>query len=180
MNSETELYGSYDYDPNKDIARFIVIPQKSHRYYETLTFDIDLIPNNARVYISWEYTTIDFELMTSTDQVLMNYIDEFLLPKKEGNGNLYSNAAEQLYFLNKRLNDAIQLTDIAIEKNSNVGFARRVKMDIYEKLHLYENAIGVINNAVKNETDDKEIEYWNEHKARISKKIKTTSNSPDK
>ena len=52
LNSNTTLYGSFNYNPEKDITRFIVRPTKSQRFYETLTFDIDLIPNNARIFIS--------------------------------------------------------------------------------------------------------------------------------
>lgn len=171
INKDTTLYGSYDYNSDKDVARFIVIPKKTHRFYETLTFDIDLIPNNARIYLSWENTQIDFELSTSTDNELLEYIDKYLLTKKEKNIDRYSNAAEQLYFLNKRLNDAITLTNIAINKNSSDGFARRVKMDIYEKLHQYQKALEVVNEAIENEKNESEIKYWIIHKQRIEKKV---------
>lgn len=171
LNSDTELYGTYNYNPEKDVARFIVIPKETKRYYETLTFDIDLIPNNARIYMAWKHTSIDFDLVTSTDEDLMNYIDEFLLTKKEKDGKRYSNAAEHLYFSNKRLKEAILLTNIAIEKNSSDGFARNVKMNIYEKLHQYSKALKVIEEAIKNEKIKSEIKYWLEHKERIKSKI---------
>lgn len=176
LNSDTTLYGSFNYDPKNDVARFIVIPAKTQRFYETLTFDIDLIPNNAKVYISWENTQIAFELLTSTDEELMNYIDEFLLTKKEKDGKRYSNAAEQLYFLNARLNEAIILTDIAIEKDSGDGFARRVKMDIYEKLHLYQEALKTVNEAIEYEKNDNETSHWKKHKERIAAKMENTPN----
>lgn len=171
LNSDTTLYGSGRYNPEKDVARFVVLPKKSPRFYETLTIDIDLVPNNARIYISWEHTAIDFELITTTLADLMQYIDEFLLTRKEADANRYSNAAEQLYFSNTRLNEAIRLTDIAIEKNSDDGFARRVKMDIYEKLHRYDKALQVVENAIENEKDPGEIAYWREHQKRLEKKI---------
>lgn len=171
LNSDTTLYGSGRYNPEKDVARFVVLPKKSPRFYETLTIDIDLVPNNARIYISWEHTAIDFELITTTDADLMQYIDEFLLTRKEADANRYSNAAEQLYFSNTRLNEAIRLTDIAIEKNSDDGFARRVKMDIYEKLHRHDKALQVVENAIENEKDPGEIAYWREHQKRLEKKI---------
>ena len=79
---EKGLYFYSNYNSKNDVARFIVIPSTTHRYYETLTFDIDLIPNNAKIYVSWENTQIEFELLTATDEELMRYIDESLLTKK--------------------------------------------------------------------------------------------------
>ena len=177
LNSDTALYGSSNYDSKNDVARFVVKPHKTQRYYETLTFDIDLIPNNARVYISWENTEISFDLLTNTDELLMNYINEFLLTKKETAGNRYANAAEQLYFLNFRLNTALKLCEIALEKHKDEdhytkGYVYRVKMEIYEKLHLYQEAIEVINQAIENEKYKNEIPRWKKHKERIEGKLK--------
>ena len=174
LNSDTTLYGSSNYNSKKDVARFIVIPSTTHLYYETLTFDIDLIPNNAKIYVSWENTQIEFELLTSTDDEFMRYIDESLLTKKEKDGKRYSNAAEQLYFLNARLSEALILTDIAIEMDSGDGFARRVKMDIYEKMHLYQEAMEAVNQAIEYEKIDTEIPHWENHKERIAGKMKNT------
>jgi len=79
INSDTTLYGSYDYVQNKDVARFVVNPKKSDRFYETLTIDIDLVPNNAKMYVSWADVQIDFEIETYSDQKALEYINEKLL-----------------------------------------------------------------------------------------------------
>ena len=122
------------------------------------------------IYISWENTQVGFELITSTDKELMNYIDDYLLTKKEKIQHKYSNAAEQLYFLNRRLNDAIKLTDIALELDEKDGFARRVKMDIYEKLRRYDEALRIIEQAIEIEGDENEIIFWQQQKERIRNK----------
>jgi hypothetical protein len=49
INKDTTRYGSYFYNNKNDVARFVVIPKKSVRYYETLTTDIDLISDFTRV-----------------------------------------------------------------------------------------------------------------------------------
>ena len=171
FNSDTTLYGSYDYDSAKDVIKFPVMSEPSNRFYETLTFDIDIIPNNARIYLSWENTQVSFFMQTSIDEELMKYIDDSLLTGKESDANRYSNAAEQLFYLNKRLEDAIALTNIAIEKNNTDGFARRVKMDLYEKLGQYENALRTVEEAIESEKDENELHYWRQHKVRIKKKL---------
>ncbi|MEM8909687.1 MAG: DUF2911 domain-containing protein, partial [Bacteroidota bacterium] len=53
LNRDTSLYGSFDYDSNKDVARFIAILRSSNRFYETLNFDIEILPNDAKIYLSW-------------------------------------------------------------------------------------------------------------------------------
>lgn len=171
FNRDTTLYGSFDYDAAKDAARFIVKPQITKRYYETLTFDIDIIPNNAEIYLSWEHTQIHFRLQTSTDKQLMTYIDTLLLTGKDTDANAYANAAEQLFYLGHRINDALTLADMAIIRKSNVGFARRVKVDIYERLQRYDEALEEIDIAIDSETDDREITRWKERANSIKDKM---------
>ena len=171
VNADTTLYGSYAYDTSKDVARFVVNSFSSSRYYETLSFDIDIVPNNAKIYLSWEHTAISFNLVTSTDEIFMRYVDESLLTEKEEDYNRYSNAAEQLYYLNARLKDALVLTDIALKMNHDDGFARRVKMELLEKLHQYDEAMEVIHEALKMVKDENSRLSWMEHQKRISSKI---------
>ncbi len=58
INSDTTLYGSYGYNQSKDVARFVVTPRLTERFYEALTVDIDLMQSNARLYfIMDQYST---------------------------------------------------------------------------------------------------------------------------
>ncbi len=171
LNSDTEQFGSFSYNSENDVLRFTVPSEQSRRYYETFTLDIDLVSNNGKINLSWANTSISFDLETSTNDELMEYIDKRLLTKKEKDENLYANAAEQLCFLNTRLNDAIQLADIAIEKNNKNGYAKKVKMDIYEKLHQYEKALEVVNSVVINKENKWEVQFWEDQKTRLNSKI---------
>ncbi len=68
INKDTTLYGSNNYDFKNDIARFVLIPAESNRFYETLNFDIELNQHNSKMYISWANTQIHFDIETSTNQ----------------------------------------------------------------------------------------------------------------
>ena len=144
LNKDTTLYGSYNYDYKKDFARFVTIPVESSRFYETLNFDIEILPNNAKVYLSWAKVQVSFDVETTTDSEIEKLIEEELLTKKNNDSNIYAGAAEYLFFQGDNLMDAITLAEVAIEINENNGWARSLKVKIYEKLKLYDKALNEI------------------------------------
>jgi len=149
LNKDTTLYGSYDYDHKNDIARFVAIPIESNRFYETLNFDIEILPNNAKIYISWENVQVSFDIETTTDFEIKKLIEDELLTEKNKDSDIYAGAAEYLFFQGENLMDAITLTNIAIELNENNGWARSLKIKIYEKMKLFSMALAEIENYTK-------------------------------
>lgn len=150
INKDTTLYGSYNYNLKKDVARFVSIPKTTNRFYETLNFDIDIIPNNAQIFISWANTQISFDVKTSTDDDLNDFISKELLTKKNKDSNIYAGATEYLFFKGENFANALKLADIAIELDANNGWARSLKVKIYETLKMYDNALNELNSAVEN------------------------------
>lgn len=140
LNQDTTLYGSYDYNYEKDVARFVVIPQKSHRFYETLNMDIELVANNAELYIAWAHTQIHFRIVTSTEEQMSTFIAEELLSGKSENANHYAGAAEYYFYEGTNLMQAVELAEHAIGIDKSNGWARSLKIRIYEKLNLWELA----------------------------------------
>lgn len=179
LNTNTDLYGNYNYSSEKDAIRFNVDTGTTERYYETLTLDIDLIPNNARVYLSWENTQIHFDVLTGTDEKVQSYIDQDLLTRKSKDSNRYAGAAEYLYYLNTEPAKAIQLTELALEMDHSNGWARRLKVFLLERQEQYSEALNSISEAI-DELNHRELEQtarrksiseWEDHRARIEKKI---------
>ncbi len=175
LNSDTTLYGSYDYDPAMDVARFEVLPAPAGRFFESLTFDIDVIPNNARIFLSWEETQISFEVDTGTDAAMLEYIRRELLKGKETNSDRYAGAAEYLFFQDTLLSEAITLTEIAIAQNESNGWARRLQMELYEKQGLYREALITAEKALDHTTDSISIDGWNRSIQQIRRKIEMGS-----
>lgn len=176
INADTTLYGTYGYDQSKDIARFVVNSRQTQRYYEALTIDIDLVQTNARLYLSWANTQIDFDITTPTGAEAMQFIREQLFTGINTKSDAYSEAAQFLLFERAHLSDALKLADKAISLNKDNGGARRVKMEIYEYLGLYKEAASEITKALEMEKNKRyekeadrasEIKYWQNHQKRI-------------
>lgn len=66
------------YDQETEVVRFNVSPQKTSYYYESLTFDIDVVKNNAEVILSWETTQVHFPITTTNNKEALNTIEKFL------------------------------------------------------------------------------------------------------
>ena len=181
LNTDTTLYGSYDYNSKNDVVRFPAIAHKSNRYYEALTIDIDFVPNNARIYISWVDTQIGFEVETTTDAEVMTFINEELLTGKCKDADQYGMGASYYYYQKVNLNDGLKLVDKMIEAGGNEAWAMRLKMNIHEELHQYNKALEAIDRAIeltKESTDynnvenrQKAIQDWEKEAVRIRRKV---------
>ncbi len=149
INKDTTIYGSYHYDYRNDVARFAVVPVETHRYYETLNFDIELHKHNASMHISWANTQIKFDIETSTNQKMEKLIREELLTGLNQVSNTYAGAASYLVFREMDYKIALKLAEKAIELDENNEWVYGIKIDIYEKLKLYDNAITEINRILE-------------------------------
>lgn len=163
LNSDTTLYGTGSYNQNKDLVRFNVRPEKSSRFYESLTIDIDVIPNNAELYISWERTQVHFTIGTESDKQAAEFIEQTLLTNKSTDTEAYATAAEYYFFLNKELDRALTLINTAIVKKNEPWYFR-LKIDILEKQGKFKDAIVVANQAI--ELIQKKADWDNETKQR--------------
>ncbi|MET2985142.1 DUF2911 domain-containing protein [Aureibaculum conchae] len=149
LNSDTSLYGSYDYDAKKDVARFIVIPNESDRFYEALNFDIEILPNDAKIFFSWANIQFSFDVKTTTDSEIEELIETDLLTKKSKDSRIYAGASEYLLFQDRNFSDALKLAGFAIELDKNNGWARSLRIKIYEKLKLYDEALAEVDIFIK-------------------------------
>jgi hypothetical protein len=180
LNKDTTLYGSYGYDAKKDVARFIALPKMTTRYYETLTLDIDLLPNDARLYISWANTQVAFDIQTTTDAEMAQFIQEQLLSGKHTNTNFYAGAAEYYLYQGTNFFDAIVLTDKALAIAPENGWARDLKIRLYERIKRYpealqaaEDALQMVKNAKYDNEQERrqELQSFEKHITRLKRKM---------
>jgi hypothetical protein len=156
LNIDTTLYGVASYDKRNDAIRFNAKAQSTDRYYESLTIDIDVKPNNAIVYIAWENTQISFQVETESDKVANEFIQQYLLTDKSNDSEEYAAAAEYYFYMNKDLDRALILIDKAIAKKNESWYYRQ-KIDILEKQMKYKEAIDCANLAIS--LDQKRTEW---------------------
>ena len=140
LNTDTSLYGNSGYNQQKDVIRFKVIPTATSRYFESFTIDLDIVPNNALLYLSWEKTQISFRIETETEKNATNFISQQLLTNQSTNPDDYANAAEYHYYLGKDVELALTLINKAIQLKNESWYYRQ-KIDILEKLKKYKEAI---------------------------------------
>ncbi len=184
LNSDTTLYGTYGYNPDKDVIRFVARPQQTNRFYESLTIDIDVVPNDAELYLSWANTQISFTINTTIDEEIMYGVKIELLEGESDDLNQYALAAEYMIVQNTNLYDALALAEKAVALDPN-SWARLLKIQVLEKLHRYDEALEEIKAGMDNvktrkyskkEYMENDLQYWENHAARIRKKIAEISN----
>ena len=158
LNSDSSLYATDGYDALKNVVKFTTPILKSTRYYESLTIDIDVVPNNAMIYIGWEKTLVSFKVETSTERKVKDFIEQMLLTGKSKNADDYATAAEYFLFLNKELDKSLILVNKAIAQDPKSGWSYGLRVDILEKQEKYPEAILAAQAMLEfNQTYGKEI-----------------------
>ena len=184
LNADTTLYGTYGYNTDKDVIRFLAKPEKTGRFYESLTIDIDVVPNDAVVYLSWANTQISFTINTTIDEEIMYGVRVELLEGESDDPNQYALAAEYMIMQNTNLYDALVLAEKAIALDPN-SWARMLKIQVLEKLHRFDEALTEIQAGKENvktrkyskkEYMESDLQYWDKHATRIKNKIAEQSN----
>jgi hypothetical protein len=108
LNTDTLAYGAYRYDQKKDIVRVESKVFRTNRFYESLTIDVDVIPNDSRIYISWLNTQVAFDVSTGLDKQITTFIQDNLILKDNSNPDNYE-AAIEYYLWHGRANDTKQI-----------------------------------------------------------------------
>jgi hypothetical protein len=148
LNRDTTLYGTGGYDQYKDALRFTSKPEKASRFYESFTIDIDVVPNDAVIYLSWEKTQISFKIETESAKLTNDFIEQTLLADKSTNSDDYAVASEYYFYLNKEFDRVLILIDKAIGRKKELWYFR-LKVDILEKEKKFSEAINTVNQAIE-------------------------------
>ncbi len=140
LNSDTTLYGTGGYDERKDIIRFKAKAEVTGRYYESFTIDIDVVPDNAELNISWEKTRVNFVIKTETDKKIAKMVNDRLLSGKIKDPQLLAMGAEYYYFLGRDLETGLALVNRAIDIKPSSWYYS-LKVDILLMGKRYTEAI---------------------------------------
>lgn len=123
LNKVSEMHGSADYSQDNDQLRFKVKPEKSNRFYETFTIEInDFTKDSAFVYMLWENTQVKFPIQSYADQKVMAEIAERIGVKKEEKPGLYYQASLYYFNNNKDLKQAYEWVKVATSKVQDAAY----------------------------------------------------------
>ncbi|MEO0735052.1 MAG: hypothetical protein AAFZ52_19600, partial [Bacteroidota bacterium] len=141
--------------------------------YESLTFDVDFIPDNARIYLSWADVQISFPLETSTAAEVDAYLHKLLSEPASAEVD-YTWPAEHLLLQRRNLSLADSLLDRQLSVGNNEGLWR-VKMELNDYLGFPDRARDAVLSAIRfregNPLSDEgqqaySLQYWREQLTR--------------
>jgi hypothetical protein len=117
LNSNTKkIFGAQQdkYETETEVVRFAVPAQATSYFYESLTFCIDIVKNNAEIVLSWENTQVHFPITTTNNEDALKTIEEFLKAEPT-NVDYLSNAAYYLDVNNQAPDLVLKYANRALE-----------------------------------------------------------------
>ncbi|MEX2233648.1 MAG: DUF2911 domain-containing protein [Cyclobacteriaceae bacterium] len=171
LNTDTsKIYGHpSEYDIKNEVVRLQVNPVKTKRFYESLTFDLDIAHNDAIFVLSWENTRIEFPIFTLSHEKAVAEISKGLAADPENPERLAQ--ASYYYFMNNESPDQILTW---LDKALALGGDRWVyeqKVDVLERMKRYSDARKAASTAVDFLRKTKPVE-WEEGVSNYEKRLK--------
>jgi hypothetical protein len=150
LNTETELWGTGDYDEAKNIAVVKVKPLKADKV-ESFTIDINELRNEtALLTMHWENTKVGVPIQVSTRKKAMENIKMAIDDvKDDSNWRVYRNAAG--YYHNNNINPKIALDyiDQSLAVNRNNWYSHYLRAEILASLDQYKEAMQAANTSLE-------------------------------
>ena len=146
LNSETELWGTGDYNQEKDVLRVNIKPNTNCEQFERMTFTIDdMTMNSAVITLRWEKLKLPIKLEVETQEKALKNIEEATTV----GWRAYSNAAQ--YYLNANLDNAkaLEYVEKAIAGSDNYWYPVYLKAQIQAKGENYKEAIKTAEKALE-------------------------------
>lgn len=142
FSKDTEIDGSSNYDPSKDVLRIKVKPEE-HHFMERMTFLFaDVTENSVNVNLIWENLMVSFKLEVNTE--------ELTLDKARKTLSWAPSFQAAQYFLQKdtNLDEAMKWIETSTLL-SEVYWNTRVKAQIQYKLGMKSEAIATMEKAIE-------------------------------
>ena len=115
LNTETELWGTGNYNKENDVARVTVKPSKTGDFYETFTISFDDINDEgANLNLVWENTKATVKIGVDTDAAAWANVDA-AIAEAEGAWRVYTRAADYAVRSGKNLDKALEWTNKSLE-----------------------------------------------------------------
>lgn len=140
FNSNTKLWGTLDYKQDEDVLRVSVPTEKTSRFIETFTIELQNITTTAATLeIKWENTLVKINIQTATDQdgIIMKSIAEAMKGEKKP----YYQAANYYFQNKKNMKQALEWVEEACKADTNAFWMEHLKAKIQFELKDFKGAI---------------------------------------
>ena len=149
INKAAEMHGTSDYTQEQDLVRFAAKPEKSARYYETFTIEVnDLSKDEAGLFLLWENTQVKLTIKMNVDEKVMAEIDDRINVKKEDRPSLFYQSSSYYFNNNKDLKQAYAWVQIANSKAQDAAY-----LQLQAKIEAAMNDYATALNTLKASTD---------------------------
>jgi hypothetical protein len=150
LNSDTTLHGAFGYNAAKDVHRFTVKSERTDRFYETFTIEInDFSPTGeASLNLIWENTIVKIPLKSGLDESIMAQIQTELMDGKSQNGELMYQAASYFYATKRDLKQAGQWATAAANLDVENFYIPNLAQKIFADAKDYKAAIEMAQRAI--------------------------------
>lgn len=146
FSKNSEQWGAYTYKQEEDLFRFDVESEKTAKPVETFTMAFsDVTPNSARLTISWENTSVGFDITVDQDAEIMASIQEAM----KGDKKPYFQAAQYYFKNNKDLKQAIEWVSAAEQENPKAPYVKYWKAQMQLKAGDKKGAIETAQSGIE-------------------------------
>ncbi|MBX2894755.1 MAG: DUF2911 domain-containing protein [Cyclobacteriaceae bacterium] len=141
INKIAEMHGTSDYTQEQDLVRFAVKPEKSARYYETFTIEVnDLSKDEAGLFLLWENTQVKLTIKMNVDEKVMAEINDRINVKKEDRASLFFQSSSYYFNNNKDLKQAYVWVQVANSKAQDAAYLQ-LQAKIESAMNDYASAL---------------------------------------
>jgi tetratricopeptide (TPR) repeat protein len=162
-SNTTKIFGAQQdaYDIASEVARLNVAVQKTDRFYESLTIDLDIVNNDVELYLRWENTQVHFPIHTNNNALAQQYIETYLAANPSDSDN-FAYAAYYLSMNNYEPQQLLGYVDRALQIKQDAWYYE-VKMNLLadagrldEARKTYQTAVDYLQKAKPNGWQDKQ------------------------
>lgn len=155
INKTAKMHGTSDYTVEQDLVRFTAKSEKSARYYETFTIEInDFSKDEASLYLLWENTQVKVTIKANVDDKVMAEINERINVKKEDRPSLFYQSSLYYFNNNKDLKQAYAWVQVANGKTQDAGYLQ-LQAKIEAALSDYTSALKTLKTSTELATTKK-------------------------
>ena len=123
INKDSEMHGSSEYAQEQDLLRFVVKSEKSPRFYETFTIELNDVTKDATsLFLIWENTQVKIAIQSYADERVMAEINDRINIKKEDRPSLFYQSSLYYFNNNKDFKQAYAWIEIATSKSQDAGY----------------------------------------------------------
>ncbi len=146
LNSEWNQWGVMNRNPEKDVIRFKVQPQKgNHVEWMRFTFE-DLTPGSAKIVLAWEKLRIPFTIQVDVETKVVKNCESAIKTLKPGDWRTPASCANYFAGIRKHLDKAMEWIELSISVKKE-AFNQYVKSKILAAQGKYKEAIALAKKA---------------------------------